>query len=239
MSVLLHCTEGLAEAFSQPDTFRPLLAMVIEAGTKSRDTIVRVAAWMCISEWIACLSEEVLEEGNFVEAALRQLKDSSLAVVACACDVLDVMFEQCSFKTLQPHMHHVIEPLLTVIHAQCSRSLKATALSALSSLIAASGSHFHPYVVSTVPILINLMKIVHPPDLSLRAYATKAIGHLAVCVSQAPDQPPIPIDDFFPVMEHVLAGLALNDPGLTEASFDCIGNLAVRVCFMLSVQFSV
>lgn len=227
--MLLHCTDGLAEELANPDTGKLFMDTLMKAGTSSSAVIVRVSAWMCISEWISCLPLDHLEQRCFIEAALKQLEDSSLAVVASVCDVLDVICENSSFELLEPYVQRIVDRLLGVVNVPCNRSLKATALSALSSLIAASEAQFTPFIGRTFPVFMNLMQTTHKPDLVLRAYATRAMGNLAVCVSakQSEGGSAAAMQELMPIVSLAVSGLDLDDACLTEATLDCIGNLAV------------
>lgn len=77
--VLLFVTQGLAEVFKE--RMKSLLEIAMTMAKSSPHSVVRVAAFMCLSEWIEWLGPEIWECCDTVSSRLALVLDVTVTVV--------------------------------------------------------------------------------------------------------------------------------------------------------------
>lgn len=151
-----------------------------------------------------------------------QLNDPSVAVIACICDVLDMICDNLNYGYIAPFLPTIVPKLISLAQQSHSSTIQATAVAALSSLIVTSEAHYQPYTYTTFPLLIQLFE---QQDIVIKSTAINALGRLAIAISKTQDT--ASLTHFVNLLHPILLGAKQGDLTLVQAAVEYIGDLSV------------
>jgi hypothetical protein len=142
---------------------------------------MRVLALGQLSEH--CQPEILSYSDQVLPIAFALLDDTTVAVQATSCYVLEMFCERLAPDDVRPLLDPLVRKLAQMLETTTKRSVQEMSVAALAATAVAAEEDFAPYVEGVANLMSKMMFITDEKLFSLRGRALECMGHMAIAVA--------------------------------------------------------
>jgi hypothetical protein len=214
----------IAEGCSEPLTanLSEIIPYVFAAASDPTSHQVRECACFALGQISEHCQPEILAFSEQVLPIVFQLlDDTSIAVQATSCYVLEMFCERLEPSAVRPVLDKLVRKLASMLEHSTQRSVQEMTVAALAATAVAAEAEFAPYVQGVAALMMKLMTLHELSQFSLRGRALECMGHIAIAVGRDHFRP-----YFATTMQCAMQGLTMDSTDLQEFAYAVFANLA-------------